>query len=82
VATDQGTDVNTFHVFDRGTLGHLRSFRGRGVLNTDGVALTQAAFPGFAAGGFFAVHDDGNVAAFRWEEVAEPLGLRRDCAAG
>ena len=79
IATDQGSDVNTFHVFDRTTLAHLQSFRGRGVLNTDGVALTQVAFPGFAAGSFFAVHDDGNVAAFRWEDVAQPLGLRQDC---
>ena len=49
------------------------------MLNTDGVALTQAAFPGFAAGSFLAVHDDGNVAAFRWEDVASSLGLRSDC---
>jgi 3-phytase len=79
VATDQGEEVNTFHVFDRVTLDHLGSFRGRRVLNTDGVALTQVAFPGFPAGAFFAVHDDGSVAAFNWEEVARPLGLRSDC---
>jgi 3-phytase len=79
VATDQGEAVNTFHVFDRLTLQHLGSFRGRGVLNTDGVALTQVAFPGFPTGAFFAVHDDGNVAAFRWQDVAGPLGLRSDC---
>jgi 3-phytase len=79
VTTDQDEAVNTFHVFDRVTLDHLGSFRGRTVRNTDGVALTQVAFPGFPAGAFFAVHDDGNVAAFRWEDVARPLGLRSDC---
>jgi 3-phytase len=82
IATDQGTDVNTFHVFDRTSLAHLGSFRGRTVRNTDGIALTQRPFPGFAAGAFFAVHNDGSVAAFRWEDIANALGLRADCAAG
>jgi 3-phytase len=80
IATDQGEEVNTFHVFDRTTLEPVGSFRGRTVLNTDGIALTQAPFPGFPSGAFFAVHDDGNVAAFRWSDIAEPLGLR-DCTA-
>jgi len=79
IATDQSTDVNTFHVFDRSSLAHVGSFRGRTVLNTDGVALTQRAFDGFDNGAFFAVHNDGSVAAFRWQAIASPLGLRTDC---
>jgi 3-phytase len=79
IATDQSQADNTFHVFDRRSLGHLGSFRGRTVRNTDGVALTQVPFDGFPAGAFFAVHDDGNVAAIRWESIATPLDLRADC---
>jgi 3-phytase len=79
VATDQGEIVNTFHVFDRLTLAHLGSFRADGVLNTDGIALTQTPFPGFESGAFFAVHNDGNVAALRWSDIATPLGLRANC---
>jgi 3-phytase len=81
VATDQSTEVNTFHVFDRISLEHLGSFRGRTVLNTDGIALTQTPFDGFTAGAFFAVHNDGSVAAFRWADIAGALGLRSDCTA-
>jgi 3-phytase len=79
IATDQSQADNMFHVFDRRSLDHLGSFRGRTVRNTDGVALTQVPFDGFPAGAFFAVHDDGNVAAIRWESIATPLGLRADC---
>jgi len=80
IATDQGVVQNTFHVFDRRTLEHLGSFRGRTVLNTDGIALTQRSFGGFTAGAFYAVHDDGNVAAFQWSDIAGALGLRSECA--
>jgi 3-phytase len=79
IATDQSVSANTFHVFDRRTLAHAGSFRGRTVRNTDGVALTQAGFGRFPAGAFYAVHDDGNVAAFSWADIADALGLRKDC---
>ena len=48
-----------------------------GALASSGLGTLVAVV--IAAGGFFAVHDDGNVAAFRWEDVAGPLGLRVDC---
>ncbi|HST60286.1 MAG TPA: hypothetical protein VLK84_16385 [Longimicrobium sp.] len=47
--------------------------------NTDGVALTQTGFGPFPASAFYAVHDDGNVAAFSWSAIADALGLRKDC---
>lgn len=79
VATDQDLTVNTFHVFDRATLRHLGSFRGDSTLNTDGIALTQHGFGNFPSGAFYAVHNDGNVAAFSWAAIADALGLRKDC---
>jgi 3-phytase len=79
IATDQAMTINTFHVFDRATLRHLGSFRGDSTLNTDGIALTQRGFANFPSGAFYAVHNDGNVAAFSWAAIADALGLRKDC---
>jgi 3-phytase len=79
VATDQGMETNTFHVFDRQTLEHLGAFSGTTTRNTDGVALTQVGFDPFPAGAFYAIHNDGNIAAFSWARIAEELELRSDC---
>lgn len=76
IATDQDRVVNTFHVFDRASLEHVGSFRGELTRNTDGIALSQEAFGNFPNGILVAVHDDGSVAAFAWDAVAEALGLR------
>ena len=79
IATDQDEVTNTFHVFDRRTFEHLGAFTGATTRNTDGVALTQTAFGPFPAGAFYAVHNDGNIAAFSWAQIAAELGLRSDC---
>ena len=71
---------NTFHVFDRQTLRPVGSFAGASTGNTDGIALTQRGFEPFPEGALYAVHDDGSVHALSWADVAEALGLRRDCA--
>jgi 3-phytase len=79
VATDQGKVVNTYHLFDRRTLRHVASFGSPTILNTDGIALTQRAMPGFPAGALYAVHDDGGVAAIGWDVIARATGVRADC---
>ena len=81
ITTDQGMEANTFHVFDRQTLDHVGSFRGAQTLNTDGIALTQRGFGDFPHGAFYALHNDGNVAAFSWGAIADSLKLRKDCGA-
>lgn len=75
-AADQGKQANYFHVFERRSLEYHGSFSGQITLNTDGVWMTQHAFPGFAGGAFFAVHDDGNVAAFDLREVLRAMNLK------
>jgi 3-phytase len=76
ILTDQGKAENFFHLFDRESLEYLGSFAGPDTLNTDGVWLEQrpvgARYP---HGLFFAVHNDGNVAAFDWADVLRALGL-------
>lgn len=79
ITTDQGKGRNTFHLFARKDLAYRGSFQSPTILNTDGIALTQVSFPGFPAGAFFAVHDDGGVAALSWEAIAKGLGLRISC---
>ncbi|PPE72612.1 phytase [Solimonas fluminis] len=75
--TDQGKQENFFHLFDRRSLEYLGSFGSPRVLNTDGVWLTRTPMPGFPHGAFYAVHDDGNVAAFDLGEVLDKVGAKR-----
>jgi 3-phytase len=79
IATDQQLDSNRFHVFDRVSLEHVGTFRGRTVQYTDGVALHAQPTPRFPAGVFYAVHHDKGVVAFDWREVAAALSLRAGC---
>ncbi|MBX2820403.1 MAG: phytase [Rhodothermaceae bacterium] len=79
ITTDQADEMSTFHLFDRTTLEHVGSFRGSETKNTDGIALTQVGFGDFDRGAFFAVHDDGNVAAFDWGKVMDAVGVSGYC---
>lgn len=79
-AADQGKKANYFHVFERRSLEYYGSFSGEITLNTDGVWMTQTPSPGFPGGAFFAVHDDGNVAAFDLTEILTSMNLST-CAA-
>ena len=77
LATDQHEADNRFLVLDRESLAGRGAFSGAVTANTDGVALTGLAFGPFSRGAFYAVHDDGNVAAFDLAEIVRALGL--DC---
>lgn len=80
IMTDQHeTDLNKFQVFDRETLEHLGTFKGALTRNTDGIWLTQHSFGDFEKGAFYPVHDDGSVTAISWADIAESLGLEKDC---
>ncbi len=76
ICTDQGKRRNLFHVFDRESFDYLGAFEGRYTLNTDGVWFCPEPLPRFPQGAFFAVHNDGNVAAFDWAEIKEALDLK------
>ena len=79
VCTDQDMADNTFLVFDRETMKHVASFKGKITANTDGIALTQTPVGPHAEGLFVAVHNDGNIGAFDWGAIAETLGLKHRC---
>lgn len=76
-ATDQSKQHNVFHLFDRNSHEYLGSFEGAVTLNTDGVWLDRRPQPGFSQGAFYAVHNDGNAAAFDLGEILSALELKR-----
>lgn len=79
ILTDQGEGRTVFHVLDRRSLESLGSFAGEVTANTDGIWLTQEAIPGLGQGGLVALHDDGGLSAFAWNDIAQALGLRSGC---
>jgi 3-phytase len=81
ILTDQGPDLTVFHILDRESFQHLGSFTGAVTANTDGISLVQEGIPGLGDGALFAVHDDGGLTAFAWQDISRALGLRSGCAA-
>lgn len=79
IIVDQGKINNTFQVFDRKTLEYIGGFSGELTRNTDGIALTQKSFGNFKHGAFYPIHNDGNVAAISWEDIAKALDLKYNC---
>ena len=79
IVTDQDEAANVFHLFDRATRRHAGAFAGPATANTDGVALTRVPLPGFPHGAFYAVDDDGRLAAFDWAEVVAAGRLPEAC---
>ena len=75
IATDQGENVNTFHVFERVNFDHLGAFTGRQTRLTDGIAVTSNSFGPFETGALFASHLDGGLGAISWKHVADALHL-------
>lgn len=79
IATDQHGSANRWHLFDRRSLAHVASFRGRVTNTTDGIWLHQGTLPGFPGGAMFASHADAAVSAFDWRDVARVAGIPDRC---
>jgi 3-phytase len=79
ILTDQGLTRSVFHVLDRVSMEHLGSFAGEVTANTDGIWLDQGLVPGVGQGALFALHDDGGLSAFAWEDIAGTLDLSSGC---
>ena len=79
ILTDQGPERTVFHILDRESFRHLGSFTGAVTANTDGISLVQEDIPGLGDGALFAVHDDGGLTAFAWQDISGALGLRSGC---
>jgi len=79
IITDQSMTENCFLLFDRKTFIYIGAFKGANTLNTDGIWLAQKPFGKFSRGAFYAVHNDGNVSAFDFGEIADSLKINLDC---
>jgi 3-phytase len=79
ILTDQGETRSVFHILDRRTFEPLGTFAGEVTANTDGIWLEQGEVPGLGPGALFALHDDGGLAGFAWDDIASALGLRGGC---
>src|SRR6185503_7430876 len=74
VVSDQRSDVTEFEFFDRQTWAHLGALRLQGVSNTDGIASTQRALPGYPLGVFAAINNDTTTALIGWHAVFSAIG--------
>ena len=75
IQTDQSFGDNGFEIFDRERWEHLDTLQLVGVSNTDGIASTQRALPGYPLGIFAAVNNDSEVAIVGWGTVFHTTGL-------
>jgi hypothetical protein len=78
IVADQRKPVTDFEFFDRQTWSHLGTLRIPGVSNTDGIASTQQALPGYPLGLFAVVNDDSSVVCVGWDKIFEATGLKSE----
>ena len=75
VVTDQRSDQTDFEFFDRETWSHLGTLRIEGVSNTDGIASTQLAMPGYPMGLFAAINNDTTTVGLGWDVIFQTIGV-------
>ena len=78
VAADQINSQSEFEFFDRQTWEHLGTLLIDGVANTDGIASTQQALPGYPLGIFAAINDDTSTVGVGWDKVFKAMGIGCD----
>ena len=79
IITDQDYEYNIFHLLDRKTFEYVGSIEGPNTTNTDGIWFDPTPFEKFEKGIFLAIHNDGNVSAFDFKEIADSLNLKTNC---
>jgi myo-inositol-hexaphosphate 3-phosphohydrolase len=75
VVSDQRSDQTDFEFFDRETWSHLGTLRIEGVSNTDGIASTQLAMPGYPLGLFAAINNDSTTVGLGWDVIFDAIGV-------
>jgi hypothetical protein len=74
VVSDQRADQSDFEFFDRVSWAHLGTLRLTGVSNTDGIASTQQALPGYPMGLFVAINNDTTTVGLGWDAIFTAIG--------
>jgi hypothetical protein len=75
VVADQKDSLTDFEVFDRKTKAYLGKINIEEVNNTDGIAISQVAFPAYPAGLLAVIDDDSRVVGVGWDTLLERTGL-------
>jgi 3-phytase len=78
VVSDQHGDMTEFEVFNRKTKAHLGMIHISGVNMTDGIAITQQAFPDYPLGLLAVLDDDTSTVGVGWDTILERTGLSCD----
>ena len=78
VVSDQVGAQTEFEFFDRQSWDYLGTLLINGVSNTDGVASTQQALPGYPMGIFAAINNDTSTVGVGWDKVLAAMGLACD----
>lgn len=78
VVSDQKSDQTDFEFFDRRTWAHLGTLRIDGVSNTDGIASTQRAMPGYPLGVFAAINNDTTTVIVGWDAILAAIAAPYD----
>lgn len=78
VVADQINSQTEFEFFDRQSWEHLGTLMIDGVSNTDGIASTQQALPGYPLGIFAAINDDTSTVGVGWDKVFKAMGISCD----
>ena len=75
VVADQKEDTTDFEVFNRKTKEYLGKINIAGVNNTDGISITQQAFPEYPLGLLAVIDDDSSTVGVGWDTLLEQTGL-------
>jgi Phytase len=75
VVADQKEDITDFEVFNRKTKEYLGKITIAGVNNTDGISVTQQAFPEYPLGLLAVIDDDSSTVGVGWDTLLEQTGL-------
>ncbi|MDH3689089.1 MAG: phytase [Gammaproteobacteria bacterium] len=73
ISTDQDNPLSGFLFFERKSWKYLGTVRIAGVNNTDGIASTQKALPGYPEGIFAAVDDDTSAVGVGWDKIFKEI---------
>lgn len=78
VISDQIGSQTEFEFFDRQSWAYLGNLVISGVSNTDGIASTQQALPGYPIGIFAAINSDVSTVGVGWDKVFTAMGIGCD----
>ena len=75
VVADQKDEITDFEIFNRRTKDYLGKINISEVNNTDGISITQQAFPAYPLGLLAVIDDDTSTVGVGWDVIFAKAGL-------